>query len=156
MSAGATAAARLPGALPALEWVTDETRLLRLSQDFSWFSPVLKRQLEGKRADVAVKPKTEDEIKAVVDACARERVPLTVRGAATGNYGQIVPLHGGLLLDMSAFNAFGWARGGVGRAQAGIRPAQGSSWPLQIGVLHGRSMGASLHGMGPRVQAGAL
>ncbi len=50
MSAGATAAARLPGALPALEWVTDETRLLRLSQDFSWFSPVLKRQLEGKRA----------------------------------------------------------------------------------------------------------
>lgn len=116
-----SAAASLPAQLPGLDWVTDATALTRLSQDFSWFSPVLKRQLEGKRADLAVKPKTEDEIKAVVAACARERVPITVRGAATGNYGQIVPLHGGLQLDLSAFNAFGWAKGGVGRAQAGIR-----------------------------------
>lgn len=131
------AAARLPAALPALEWVTDETRLARLSQDFSWFSPVLKRQLEGKRADVAVKPKTEDEIRAVVAACARGRVPITVRGAATGNYGQIVPLEGGLLLDLSGCNAFGWAEGGVGRAQAGIRlgdfdkAAQPLGWELR-------------------------
>ncbi|MFO1270259.1 MAG: FAD-binding oxidoreductase [Rubrivivax sp.] len=132
-----SAASSLPAQLPGLDWVTDETALARLSQDFSWFSPVLKRQLEGKRADLAVKPKTEDDIKAVVAACARERVPLTVRGAATGNYGQIVPLHGGLLLDMSAFNAFGWARGGVGRAQAGIRlgefdrQAQQQGWELR-------------------------
>ncbi len=130
-------AASLPAQLPGLDWVTDETALSRLSQDFSWFSPVLKRQLEGRRADVAVKPKTEDEIKAVVAACAKERVPITVRGAATGNYGQIVPLEGGLLLDMSAFNAFGWARGGVGRAQAGIRlgefdrHAQPQGWELR-------------------------
>ena len=134
---GAAAALRLAGELPALEWVTDETRLLRLSQDFSWFSPVLKRQLEGKRADVAVKPKTEDEIRAVVAACARERVPLTVRGAATGNYGQIVPLEGGLLLDLSGYNAFGWAKGGAGSAQAGIRlgdfdkAAQPLGWELR-------------------------
>jgi FAD/FMN-containing dehydrogenase len=35
-----------------------------------------------------------------------------------------VPLHGGVLLDMSGFNAFLWARDGVGRAQAGIRLAE--------------------------------
>jgi len=130
-------AARLAAELPALDWVTDEARLVRLSQDFSWFSPVLKRQLEGRRADAAVKPKTEDEIRAVVAAAAKARVPVTVRGAATGNYGQIVPMQGGLLLDLSGYNAFGWARGGVGRAQAGIRladfdrAAQPSGWELR-------------------------
>ena len=123
--------------LPGLDWVTDTTRLARLSQDFSWFSPVLKRQLEGRSADVAVRPRTEDEIRAVVAACARRAMPITLRGSGTGNYGQIVPLHGGLLLDMSAYNAFGWARGGAGRAQAGIRlsdfdrQAQPLGWELR-------------------------
>ena len=109
--------------LPGLDWITDETRLARLSQDFSWFSPVLKRELEGKCADIAVRPDSEDEIRRVVGACARHRIPITLRGSGTGNYGQIVPLQGGLLLDLSGFNAFGWARAGVGRAQAGMRLA---------------------------------
>lgn len=130
-------AAALAAELPALDWITDEGRVARLSQDFSWFSPVLKRRLEGRRADAAVKPRTEDEIRAVVAAAAKARVPITVRGAGTGNYGQIVPMHGGLLLDLSAFNAFGWAKAGVGRAQAGIRladfdrAAQPLGWELR-------------------------
>lgn len=107
--------------LEGLECIVEPERVARLSQDFSWFSPVLKRQLDGARADLVVRPRTEAEIARAVAACARHRVPLTVRGAATGNYGQIVPLQGGLLLDLSAYNAFGWVRGGVGRAQAGIR-----------------------------------
>jgi FAD/FMN-containing dehydrogenase len=107
-------------ALPALEWITDN-RVPRLSQDFNWFSPVLKRQLEHRRADAVVRPKTEQEIAAVVAACARECVPITVRGSGTGNYGQCVPLHGGVILDLSAYNRLLWVNPGVGRAQAGIR-----------------------------------
>jgi FAD/FMN-containing dehydrogenase len=107
-------------ALPALEWITDN-RVPRLSQDFNWFSPVLKRQLEHRRADAVVRPKTEQEIAAVVAACARESVPITVRGSGTGNYGQCVPLHGGVILDLSAYNRLLWVNPGVGRAQAGIR-----------------------------------
>ena len=110
----------LCGALAALEWITDG-RVARLSQDFNWFSPVLKRQLEQQRADAVVRPKTEDEITAVVAACARELVPITVRGSGTGNYGQCVPLHGGVILDLSAYNRLLWVKPGVGRAQAGIR-----------------------------------
>ncbi len=112
---------RLYAELPDLDWVTDENRITRLSQDFSWFSPVLKRQLAGKRADAAVRPRTEDEIRRLVSVCARLRVPITLRGTGTGNYGQSVPLHGGVLLDMSGYNAFLWARNGAGRAQAGMR-----------------------------------
>jgi FAD/FMN-containing dehydrogenase len=109
--------------LPALDWVTDPARVARLSQDFAWFSPVLKRQLSEKTAQIAVRPRTEAEIAAVVGACARAAIPITVRGSGTGNYGQAIPLHGGVILDMSGYNGFGWVRGGVGRAQAGIRLA---------------------------------
>jgi FAD/FMN-containing dehydrogenase len=135
--AGAADIAALRDELPVLDWVTDAARIARLSQDFSWFSPVLKRELQDKCADIAVRPRTEDEIRAVVAACARRAVPITLRGSGTGNYGQAVPLHGGLVLDLSGYNAFGWARGGAGRAQAGIRladfdrQAQALGWELR-------------------------
>jgi FAD/FMN-containing dehydrogenase len=112
---------QLHAELPDLDWVTDEGRIARLSQDFNWYSPVLKRQLEGKAAAAAVRPRTEEEIRRLVGVCARLRIPITVRGSGTGNYGQCVPLQGGVLLDMSGYNAFLWARGGAARAQAGIR-----------------------------------
>ena len=121
MTTAPALAARLPAELPALDWVTDPPRVARLSQDFAWFSPVLKRQLAHKTAELAVRPRTEAEVHAVVTACARDAVPITVRGSGTGNYGQAIPLHGGVVLDMSGYNAFGWVRAGVGRAQAGIR-----------------------------------
>jgi FAD/FMN-containing dehydrogenase len=110
----------LVAALPALEWITDN-RVARLSQDFHWFSPVLKRQLEHQRADAVVRPTSEEQIRDLLSACAREGVPITVRGSGTGNYGQCVPLHGGVILDLSAYNKLLWAKPGVGRAQAGVR-----------------------------------
>jgi FAD/FMN-containing dehydrogenase len=116
-------AQRLADELSDVDWITDPQRVARLSQDFAWFSPVLKRQLSDKRADIAVRPRSEDEIRRVVAACARDAVPITLRGSGTGNYGQSTPLHGGVVLDLSGYNGFGWVRDGVGRAQAGIRLA---------------------------------
>jgi FAD/FMN-containing dehydrogenase len=123
-------------ALPAVEWITD-SRVERLSQDFYWFSPILKRQLEGLRADAVARPKTEDEIRAVVAACAQQGLPITVRGSGTGNYGQCMPLHGGVILDLSAYNKLLWQKPGVARAQAGIRmmemdrQTQPQNWELR-------------------------
>ncbi|MDD0840925.1 FAD-binding oxidoreductase [Curvibacter sp. HBC61] len=124
MSTCTAAATDLPQHLPALDWITDPSRVARLSQDFAWFSPVLKRELSGKVGEVVVRPRTEDEIRQVVALCARESVPITVRGSGTGNYGQCTPLAGGVVLDLSAYNGFLWCRGAVGRAQAGIRLAE--------------------------------
>jgi FAD/FMN-containing dehydrogenase len=112
--------AEIAAGLGTLEWITD-ARVERLSQDFYWFSPVLKRQLAHLRADAVVRPKTEDEIRAVVAACAQRRVPITVRGSGTGNYGQCMPLHGGVILDLSAYKQLLWVKPGGGRAMAGIR-----------------------------------
>jgi FAD/FMN-containing dehydrogenase len=72
----------------------------RLSRDFYWYSPVLKPLLDDKRADVVVQPLNVGEICAVMRYCYAHDVPVTVRGAGTGNYGQAVPLQGGVVLDL--------------------------------------------------------
>lgn len=112
---------QLPELLPDLDWITDPGRVGRLSQDFSWFSPVLKAQLGEKRADLVVRPRSEEEIRRVVAQCAIHAIPITLRGSGTGNYGQCIPLQGGLVIDLTGFNALCWIQGDVARAQAGIR-----------------------------------
>src|SRR5712691_8000638 len=82
----------------------DERQLRQKSHDFHWYSPVLTPQLENCLADVVVTPQSEADIAAVVAAAVKHRVPLTIRGGGTGNYGQSVPLQGGALLDMTGFN----------------------------------------------------
>lgn len=81
--------------------ITAGDTLETLSKDFYWYSPVLKRQLDDKRADVVVRPGSMDELRATVAACARAKVPVVPRGAGTGNYGQCVPLYGGVVLDLA-------------------------------------------------------
>ncbi len=80
------------------------SELQRLSRDFFDFSPVLVPLLEGKHADLVVRASSVKQVITVASACARYQVPLTLRGAGTGNYGQCVPLVGGLVLDLSGLN----------------------------------------------------
>jgi FAD/FMN-containing dehydrogenase len=42
-----------------------------------------------------------DEVLAIFRFAGKHEVPVTVRGAGTGNYGQCVPLQGGIVLDLS-------------------------------------------------------
>lgn len=74
------------------------------SRDFFWYSPVLKRQLDHVTADIIVSPVSEAEVLEVLSACHALGIPVTPRGTGTGNYGQAMPLSGGVLLDLSGFN----------------------------------------------------
>src|SRR6266571_7921631 len=76
----------------------------RFLRDFSWYSPVLADAFVDTRIDAVVQPATLEELEAVVAIGVQRRVPITVRGAGTGNYGQSVPLHGGILVDMRRLN----------------------------------------------------
>ena len=98
---------------------TDPKTLQKKSRDFFWFSPVLKRQLQGKVAELIVVPRDEADVIRVASAAARHRVPVTVRGGGTGNYGQCVPVQGGVVLDMSALSAIEWQKGALLRVGAG-------------------------------------
>lgn len=117
------ALALIQQALPDLEWTLQAPKVKRLSRDFHWFSPVLKQQLEHKQADAVVRPRSEEELSVLVKACVQHQLPLILRGGATGNYGQLVPLQGGILVDMTGFNQIIQLGEGVVRAQAGIRLA---------------------------------
>ncbi len=118
------AVALIQQALPELEWTLQPAKVKRLSRDFHWFSPVLKRQLEDKQADAVVKPRDEQQLRQLVAACVKHRLPLILRGGATGNYGQLVPLEGGIMVDMTGLNQICKLGNGVVRAQAGIRLAE--------------------------------
>jgi len=101
--------------------VLDPIRVRKKSRDFFWYSPVLNEELKDVTADVLVEPRSEADVIATAAACARHRVPLTVRGGGTGNYGQCMPLEGGVILDMMGMNKVEWHRRDLVRAEPGIK-----------------------------------
>jgi FAD/FMN-containing dehydrogenase len=101
--------------------VTDTQIVRRRSRDFFWYSPILNEQLHGKSADIIAAPRDEADVIRIAASCARRRIPLTVRAGATGNYGQAVPLEGGVLMDITGLNAIEWVKPGVVRVGAGAK-----------------------------------
>jgi len=123
-AAASTARYDIDGFLKAIGDVpvtTDMQRVRLRSRDYFWYSPVLNKLLRGKSADVVATPRNEADVIAVAAACARLRIPLTPRGAATGNYGQAVPLEGGVLLDLTNMTAIEWQKPGVIRCEPGLK-----------------------------------
>lgn len=129
----ATSAVPAPGAPSTIRWtevidalgeipVMADPRVVRAkSKDYYWYSPVLKALLDDKAGDLVAMPQTEADVLRIARVCVERRIPVTVRGAGTGNYGQAVPLHGGLILDMTRMKATRWIRPGLARAQAGVK-----------------------------------
>ncbi|MER9391653.1 MULTISPECIES: FAD-binding oxidoreductase [unclassified Mesorhizobium] len=74
------------------------------SRDFYWYSPVLKQQLDHVTGDLIVTPRNEADLIRVLAACHRHGVPVTPRGSGTGNYGQAMPLSGGVVLNLAEMN----------------------------------------------------
>jgi len=96
----------------------------RLSHDFYWYSPVLRPQLAGKCGDVVVQAISAEEVLAVLRFAGKNEIPVTVRGAGTGNYGQCVPLEGGIVLDLSLMDKLEEITAdGVAVCQPGLRLA---------------------------------
>ncbi|MEL6222931.1 MAG: FAD-binding oxidoreductase [Cyanobacteria bacterium J06627_8] len=124
--------------LDGIEVVRDVNQITKLSQDYYTFSPVLTAQLSDKRGDLVVRPTSEAEVIRVAAACVRERIPLTVRGAGTGNYGQCVPLEGGVILDLIKMNQIKWINPGVTCVEPGVKlvaldkKARESGWEVRM------------------------
>jgi len=105
-----------------LEPLRQAAQLEALSADAFVYSPVLQPLLQGLRAQMGVRVRERGQVLRVAAACARHGVSLTLRGAATGNYGQCVPLAGGLVLDLSGLQQLLHVdpATGVFRAEPGI------------------------------------
>ena len=90
------------------------------SRDFYWFSPVLKPQLGDKSAEVIVRPRSVDALMAVISLAVRQRIPITPRGAGTGNYGQGIPLQGGILVNTKSLDRIIDLTPAFARVEAGV------------------------------------
>ncbi|MFT4034242.1 MAG: FAD-binding oxidoreductase [Patulibacter sp.] len=93
----------------------------KASIDGSPFSPVIAAQYPLGLADLVAFPASADEIAGCVAAAVRYGVPITTRGKGTGNYGQAIPMRGGLVLDTSKANRVVRIDDGLLTAEAGCR-----------------------------------
>jgi FAD/FMN-containing dehydrogenase len=127
----------------------------RLSHDFYWYSPVLRPKLCRQNGDVVVQPVSVDEVLRCCATPAERGVPVTVRGAGTGNYGQCVPLDGGIVLDLSLMDKLEEITAeGVAVCQPGLRlgvletEARKQGWELRMypSTLVKASLGGFLGG----------
>ena len=85
--------------------VEDNPALVRQkSRDFFWYSPILKAQLENVAGDLVVSPVSEDEVIRTLEVAFAHGAPVTPRGTGTGNYGQAMPLSGGIILNLQNMN----------------------------------------------------
>lgn len=124
------------GDVPVL---TDPATIRRMSRDMSAaFSPVLKREAEGRVADVIVIPRDRTDLHRIAAAATRSRLPVMPRGAGSCNFGQSIPLQGGAVVDLTRFDRLLWQRGPVVRAECGIRlgaldeALRPSGWELRM------------------------
>lgn len=124
--------------LADIEVIRDPAQVYKLSQDYHTFSPILHAQLHQKTADRVVRPTSELDVIRVARACVAHRIPLTVRGAGTGNYGQCVPMQGGLVLDMSLMQKVHWVEPGMACVEPGVKMValdkvtRDSGWELRM------------------------
>ncbi len=119
--------------LSGMETTSDRDRLTKLSLDYYHFSPILEAQLQDKRGDLAVFPTTEAEVLQIAQICVTNKIPLTVRGAGTGNYGQCIPLQGGIILDTSKMNQIISLQPGSACVQPGVKMAAFDKQAREIG-----------------------
>jgi FAD/FMN-containing dehydrogenase len=93
----------------------------KASLDGSEMSPVLSAQYPLGLADLVAFPHSAEQIAVVVAAAVRHGVPITTRGKGTGNYGQAIPMHGGLVLDTTKCAQVVEVKDGLMTAEAGTR-----------------------------------
>ncbi len=121
--------------------IDDEAAVADCSRD--WWPLALHWALQGEvpaRAAVIVRPVSTGQVGGVVRVCADAQIPLTVAGGRSGVCGASVPVHGGVLADLTGLAGIGEvdATSGVVEVLAGTF---GPDLETELQQHHGLSVG---------------
>ena len=105
--------------LAPVETISEPVLVKKRSRDFFWYSPILNAELKRCFGDLVARPRTSAEMAQVLSVAWSHRLPLVLRGGGTGNYGQAVPVDGGLIIETTAMNRILEIGRGYVRAEAG-------------------------------------
>ncbi|MBU3689936.1 MAG: FAD-binding oxidoreductase [Acidimicrobiales bacterium mtb01] len=98
-------ARRLAAIAPTLTTSTDSETIADASRD--WWPLAMRWALDGfvpQSAAALCRPTTTGQVSAILSVCHHERIPVTAAGGRSGVCGASIPLHGGVLLDLSAMH----------------------------------------------------
>ncbi|MFT4230006.1 MAG: FAD-binding oxidoreductase [Microbacterium sp.] len=120
--------AELAAALGPRAVSSDLRQREKASVDGARMSPIIAELLPLGVADLVVFPTDAQQIATAVGIAARHRAPITPRGKGTGNYGQAIPMPGGLVLDTSRARTIvevgdGWITADAGAPMSGLEQA---------------------------------
>jgi FAD/FMN-containing dehydrogenase len=103
-----------------IPYTDDELQIRRKSRDMT-YSPILLQEAKGKQAELIVHARSKEDVIRVARAAARHKTTIMVRGAGTADFGQGIPLAGGVILDMTGMDKILWVKDRKLRAEPGIR-----------------------------------
>jgi hypothetical protein len=110
---------RIATDLAPVEVLDDPVTVKKRSRDFFWYSPILNAELRRSFGDLVARPKRGRNWPIALPPAHAHDVPVTIRGGGTGNYGQAVPLQGGLIVETTAMNRILEIGEGFVRVEAG-------------------------------------
>lgn len=106
-------------ALAPVELIEEPVLVKKRSRDFFWYSPILNAELRRCFGDLVARPASPDEMRHVLAVAYAHDLPVVLRGGGTGNYGQAVPIDGGLIIETTAMNRIVAIEDGSVRVETG-------------------------------------